>query len=176
MRKSQGLTGSEDGFSLIECAVSLFLVSIGLIAIMNLMTVSLLTSKGQGETATLATTLAKNKLEVLTALPFSDAFSDTTVSPTAASGGSGLCGEMSPGSSCGSVDPQAPATGFCDFLDMNGQPTGEAEAVAFIRQWKITAAASGDLKILTVRTSGLMPSASGPPPNTVLTTLIVRGG
>jgi hypothetical protein len=60
------------------------------------------------------TEYAQDKLEQLMALSFGDTTSDTRVFPATTAGGTGL---TAPG---GSADTAAPANGFVDYLDING--------------------------------------------------------
>jgi hypothetical protein len=74
-------------------------------------------------------------MEQLLALSYGDVTSDTTVFPSANSGGTGL-------SVGGSIDPSAPVASYVDYLDASGNLLTSAGGAApagwfYIRVWKI---------------------------------------
>ena len=89
-------------------------------------------------------------MEQLLALAYGDTTSNTAVFPAASSGGTGLA-------IGGSADPAAPAAGYVDWLDGNGNllPSSGTTAPAgwfYQRVWQTTLA-STNLKQITVTTT-----------------------
>ena len=74
-------------------------------------------------------------MEQLVSLAWGDWQSDTTVFPTASTGGVGL-------TIGGSSDPTAPVTGYVDYLDISGQPSSSAANWFYIRVWQISSVPS----------------------------------
>jgi prepilin-type N-terminal cleavage/methylation domain-containing protein len=145
------------GFSLLEVMTATALMAVGLVAVAQLFLVAIDAARWSG-TTTVAATLAGEKLEQLRSLaffldetgtPITDSTTDLTVTPSSATGGTGLL--ASPASSLTANTP-----GYVDHLDAAGQWVG-AGAIAprnavFSRRWSVTpvAAHPGDALLLQV--------------------------
>jgi hypothetical protein len=86
-------------------------------------------------------------MEQLLVLAYGDSSTDTTVFPAATAGGTGL-------SLGGSANPSAPAAGYVDWLDVNGNPLAAAGTAApagwyYKRVWQVSNAGT-NLKQITV--------------------------
>src|SRR5438876_5795785 len=152
---------SESGISLVETMIATVLIAVGLMAVLGLFAASMVHNQAHGDLASRATTYGQTKMEALLALQFTDASTDTTVWPYAATG-KGLCDPLAANATCGGVDPANPVVlgPFVDYLDYQGMPTtatatlvGGDLAWRYMRQWMIQADASTNLKTVTVRTS-----------------------
>ncbi len=136
--------GRDAGFSLIEVLISIGLlttVSVGVAQLMALSVRANYTARG----ATSTTAMAEQKMEQLralmwgfasdgTGLPVSDTTANLSVTP-AAQNGSGL--NPSPSNAI-----EQNVSGFCDFLDANGNWVGTGSdapaGAAYVRRWSIT--------------------------------------
>ncbi len=162
---------SERGITLLEVMVSFLLMAVGMVAALTLLTVAVMSSYRDNDGFTAVTTQAQNKLEELVALEFEDSTADTTVSPTAPTGGTGLCGLMAPASSCGSVAKGTLVSDFVDFLDQSGQRLPTAQSAHYMRQWEIRSDPTARLKTISVRATQLASFGTGPAATAVVTTL-----
>src|SRR6187549_381637 len=85
-------------------------------------------------------------MEQLLVLAYGDEDADTRVFPAAANGGTGLA-------QGGSSNPAAPANGYVDYLDMNGNLLASGGGVPadwfYARAWSVTSP-SVNLKLVTV--------------------------
>jgi prepilin-type N-terminal cleavage/methylation domain-containing protein len=132
----------ERGFSLIETLVALVVLTVGLLGVLGLFGLATATNSSQGDYGTRTTEYALDKIEQLMGLQFADTISNTTVTPTQATGGTGL-------SVGGSANPSAPVAGYEDYIDSTGTqqsiaPTG----FYYTREWQITSNGDGTLTIL----------------------------
>src|SRR5690242_1790591 len=84
----------ERGSTMLETVVALVILTIGVMGVMGLLTVAVTQNWNQGDRSTRTTEYAQDKMEQLLALNFTDGSSDTTVYPTASTGGTGLGGTM----------------------------------------------------------------------------------
>jgi hypothetical protein len=75
--------------------------------------IALTQSENQGHLAARTAEYAQDKMEQLLVLSFGDTTSNTTVFPASNAGGTGL-------TQGGSNNPAAPAAGYADYLDANG--------------------------------------------------------
>jgi hypothetical protein len=149
---------SEAGFSLLETVMATLMLAICMAGVTALFSYDIGTSKGQGDIATRTIAYSQDKMEQLLSLDFTDATSDTTVSPITDTGGTGIGGDMVDGSSVGAVPPTAPAAGYVDYLTSDGVRQTTADSKTFYtRQWKISI--SNKVKTIEVVTKAL--SASG---------------
>jgi type II secretory pathway pseudopilin PulG len=160
-----GVQSSEAGLTLIETMVAAVVLLVGVVAMMGMFGVAVRQNQDQGRLAVQTATYCQNKLQELESLKFLDSSTDTSTWPPASSGGTGLCGDMAPGTTCGGIDPASPVSGFVDYLDSDGNPVTGLAGAAFVRQWQIVADATGTLKTITVLTQAVEPSP--PPPPTV---------
>ena len=136
---------AETGFSLLETLVAVTLLSIGVGALAQLSVISADANR-RARAITTASVLAQQKMEQLRALTWrfdplglrvSDETSDTSVTPEAPTGGTGL--SVSPAASLATNTP-----GYCDFVDPSGRLLGDggggSEVPAnalYIRRWSI---------------------------------------
>ena len=122
--------------------VAMVILLTGLMSMAQLLTYSTTTNRG-ARTDTLATVFAEQKLEQLRALaygfdmaglPVSDVDTDTSVSPEAPNGGTGL--QPSPGNSLRQNTP-----GFVDYVNAYGQIVGNGAqpptGTVYTRRWSI---------------------------------------
>lgn len=164
----------QSGMSLLETTIAVAVLLVATVGIMTLALVATATTENQGHLAARASEYAQDKMEQLIALAYGDTTTDTTVFPSANSGGTGL-------TVGGSSDPNAPAAGYVDYLDISGNPlvyTGGAAPATwyYIRVWQVSLpAGSTNLKQLTVaakvRASVGGTGGVGALPQTTVTTL-----
>jgi Tfp pilus assembly protein PilV len=144
---------SQSGVTLIETLISVLLLlalGAGMTSVFGFCTGM---NKSQGEMATRTTELAQDKMEQLLALQFNDAASNTTVFPTATSGGTGLGGSMSASTTVGGTTKGSPVTNYVDYTDATGNLLTSSTGSFFTRQWSITTPAvtsPANLKTITV--------------------------
>jgi Tfp pilus assembly protein PilV len=156
----------ERGVTLIETVIASAVLLIGIGGVLGMFTVAVSQDSSRGDTATRTAVFSQDKMEQLLALNFNDSSANTTVYPTATTGGTGLGGVMAGSATVGGINPASPVTSYVDYLDNGAQQTTAAGA-NFMRQWKITTNAAGNLKTITVLTTvvnwtgrGLAPSAT----------------
>ena len=165
----------EAGISLIETMIALAILLVCSIGILSMAAVSMTTTENQGHLAARTTEYAQDKMEQLLGLSFSDgqftagtdttAIDATTNSYTLGTGGTGLVAG-------GNLSTTAPAAGYVDYLDANGNPLGGGSNrpanTFFIRLWQITNT-TASLKTITVRVAAVsgVNGASSPPSSTV---------
>ena len=159
----------ESGISLIETMIAMVVLAVGMLSTMSLFSLAVAQNSDKGDRATRTTEYAQDKMEQLLALSFTDSASDTTVSPTAATGGTGLGGVMAGGTTVGSVPPAAEVSNYVDYLTANGVVQTTSTGAAYCRQWSITTNAGGNLKTITVVARALTATANqGAAPSTTL--------
>jgi Tfp pilus assembly protein PilV len=129
------LRRSQRGISLIEMLIATGLLLVGVAPLLAVFTNGVASTKMQGEFSSRTTVYAQAKMDELLALGFNDTTTDTTQSPPAASGGTGL-------TAGGSVDTDFGATGYVDYLDQYGNHVTAPNAF-YTRQWQITNNISG---------------------------------
>jgi hypothetical protein len=137
----------EAGVTLIETVVATGLLLLMLAGLVSVSFVATTSTENQGHLSARTTEYAQDKMEQLLALAYGDVQSDTTQFPAANSGGQGLAVG-------GSVNPAAPANGYVDYLDVNGNLLGGGAAPAtwyYERVWQVTNP-SANLKQITVTT------------------------
>jgi len=126
---------SQRGMSLLEVVIALAILLIVSVSIMTVSILSIKTTESQGHLSARTAEYAQDKMEQLLALAFTDAQSDTTstmsgIITTANSGGTGLAVG-------GSSNPLAPAVGYVDYLDSNGNPVASGGNWYYVRVWQI---------------------------------------
>lgn len=133
---------NESGFTLIETLVATGILAVALTALAQMFAISVqnnLVARNAGFTSILAV----QKMEQLRGLtygfdtlglPITDSSTDTSVTPEAATGGTGLA--PSPSNTI-----RASTNGYVDYLDHNGTSLGGGTVVpdgaAFIRRWMV---------------------------------------
>ena len=153
----------ESGLTLVESLIALLILLIGLLAMAQALTFSVVASKTHGRDAAKATAFAHDKMQELTNLRFDDTTTNVTVNPPYPATGSGLAAG-------GSVPPAAPVGQYVDYLDFSGTRTAAGNAV-FTRQWQIIDdPASPELKRIIVTVTSNRSFRMGPPPSTTVVT------
>jgi hypothetical protein len=160
--KSRAFHGAS-GATLIETMFAVVILAIATLFIMSLLTLSVGQNWAAGDRGTRASEYAQDKMEQLLALSFSDSSSNTTVYPTAASGGTGLAVG-------GGTNTSSPVTGYVDYLDDFGNlQTSSSTNSAFIRVWSVSDNTAGNLKTITVVAQAINRTANeGPAASTTL--------
>jgi Tfp pilus assembly protein PilV len=153
----------ESGISLVESLIAILILLVGLLAMAQALTFSVLASKTHGRDATKATTAANDKMQELTSLEFEDTTTDVTVGSPYPATGNGL-------SAGGSIPPADPVAGYADYLDSSGART-TADNALFTRQWQIIDdPAGGELKRIIVSVTSNRSFHVGTPPSTTIVT------
>ena len=156
---------SQAGMTLLETLVAVALLLIVSVGVMSMVVTALSTTENQGHLAARTAEYAQDKMEQLLVLAFGDTTTDTTVFPASPVGGQGLAVGGSP-------DPNNPALGYVDYLDVNGRLLGANPAGGwfYIRVWQITSL-SANLKQVTVtaRVAAQMGGSGALPQSTVVT-------
>lgn len=139
---------SEAGISLVETLAATALVLVAIAGMGSMGVLGMTTTENQGHLAARCTEYAQDKMEQLLVLAWTDTDADTRVFPAAAIGGTGL----TPG---GSAVSTAPADGYVDYLDVNGNLLASGAGAPadwyYIRVWSVTTpAGSANLKQITV--------------------------
>jgi len=161
---------SARGFNLIETMIAMTVLLVGLVAVISVFTISISQNTNQGEFAMRNTQYAQDKMEQLLTLSFSDSTTNTTVYPPAATGGTGLGVELTPGATKGSVNSASPVSGYVDYLDASGKLLASSSGWFYKRQWSIALDSSSTLKTITVLATSK--TVVGPGKTPVSTTLI----
>src|SRR5260370_32171192 len=134
---------AQAGFSLVEAMIGLGLLLVVSAGVMGLGAVALSTTENQGHLAARTAEYAQDKMEQLLALRYKDIQSDTTVFPSATTGGTGLVAG-------GNLSSTAPTAGYVDYLDTSGNPIAAGGNWQYIRVWEIDENAGGNLKTISV--------------------------
>ncbi len=170
-RKGRKRLTVDRAVTLIESMIAVMILMVGIVSVMSMFSVAVGQNRNQGDLATRTTEYAQDKLEQLLALNFADGSTDTTVSPPASTGGTGLGGSMAPSLTVGSVDPTAPVSQYVDYLDPNGKVLPGSTGSLFTRQWSIATDSTGSLKTITVFAIAYSPKGLGLAPSTTLVCL-----
>jgi prepilin-type N-terminal cleavage/methylation domain-containing protein len=149
-------------FSLIETMIAIAVLTVGLIGVLGLFGTTTALNSRQGDYGTRTTEYAQDKIEQLMGLQFADTTSNTTVTPTTATGGNGL-------TAGGSVNPASPVTAYQDFINSAGsQQSAAPTGFYYRRQWQIISNADGTRTILAYAQLVGGPSGAGALPSTTL--------
>jgi len=147
-RRLGAVSRAEAGLSLLEVMIALGILLVVSLGILPLGLIAVATTENQGHLAARTTEYSQDKMEQLLTLAYNDAVSDTRVFPAAATGGTGLA-------IGGSADPSAPAAGYVDYLDVNGNVIAAGNNVPagwfYRRVWQISSP-SANMKQITVTT------------------------
>lgn len=103
----------ERGTTLIETSIAAAILLVVMAGLMGMAAMATSITENEGHLNARTTEYAVDKMEQLLELTYGDAQSNTTVFPSANSGGTGLAVG-------GSSDPAAPAVGYTDYLDQSG--------------------------------------------------------
>ena len=167
--KGRKILTRESGTSLIETVVGLLILTVGVVGVMGFLSIAVTQNWNQGDRSTRTTEYAQDKMEQLMALSFSDASSNTTVYPTASTGGTGLGGAMSGSTTVGSIAAGSPVTQYVDYIDASGVLTTNSTGALYSRQWSITTNATATLKTISVVVRAMIQTTNGAaPPVTTL--------
>ncbi len=134
---------NECGITLVETMIAVLILVVGLLSMAQVLAFSVIASKTHGRDSGKITAAARDKMEELMALQFTDTASDTTVYPNASAGGEGL-------KAGGVVYPGTPQDKYHDHLDDSGARTTDPNNVVYTRQWNISNNADSTLKKITV--------------------------
>jgi hypothetical protein len=140
---------SDEGTTLIETMVALGVLAVAVAGLLGVVTLTAKLTEDQGHLAARATEYAQDKMEQLLALKYGDTTTNTAVFPASLAGGTGL-------TVGGSANPNVPAAGYVDWLDVNGNLLVSAGTTApngwfYKRVWAV-ANPSNNLKQVTVTT------------------------
>jgi hypothetical protein len=144
---------SETGTTLIEVTVACAILLVVMAGLMGMAAMATSITENQGHLGARTTEYAVDKMEQLQELTYGDAQSNTTVFPSVKNGGTGL-------SVGGSINTAAPAVGYADYLDPDGNilctiasPCTAAPPATWYykRVWQISTP-SANLKLMTVTT------------------------
>jgi hypothetical protein len=134
---------------LIETVIASGVLMVTMLGLLSLGALATLYTENEGHLAARTTEYAQDKMEQLLALAYTDAGSNTTVFPAAASGGTGLA-------IGGSADTASPINGYVDWLAYDGSLLGGGTSAPttwfYKRVWKITTPSSGMKQITVVTT------------------------
>ena len=119
----------ESGMTLVESTMAILILLVGMLAMAQGLTFSVVASKTYGRDSGKATASAHDKMEELNGLQFSDTTTNVTVAPPYPASGYGL-------TAGGSVYPATPTPGYADYIDLTGART-TASSAAYTRQWQI---------------------------------------
>jgi Tfp pilus assembly protein PilV len=153
---------NESGMTLVETMMAILILLGGLLTMAQVLAFSVMASKTHGKDSGRVTAAARDKMEELNALSFSDTASNVTVLPNQTTGGVGL-------TAGGSVYPANPVAGYSDTLNSAGSRTTNANDVAYTRQWQITND-SATLKTIRVSVRSNKSFRVGTAPSTLLIT------
>jgi Tfp pilus assembly protein PilV len=157
----RGMMKDQSGMTMVESMIAILILLSGLLAMAQVMVVSVMASKTFGRDAGKTTAAAHDKMEELTGLPFADTTTNVTVAPPYSSNGAGL-------TAGGDIDPGTQVEGYVDYLDHAGLRTSSADA-AYTRQWEIIDE-STHLKKIIVSVRSNQSFQYGTAPSTVLVT------
>jgi Tfp pilus assembly protein PilV len=135
----------ERGMTLVETMIALMVLLFGLMAMAQVLAFSVVASKTYGRDATKTTAFARDKMEELGSLSYSDVHTNVTVDSPYPTNGVGL-------TAGGHVPPDSPDEGYCDYVDSAGVRT-DAENALYTRQWQILSDGTNIKKIIVAVTS-----------------------
>jgi prepilin-type N-terminal cleavage/methylation domain-containing protein len=141
-----GCIKEQSGMTLIESMIAMLILLVGLLSIAQVLTLSIIASKNYGRDAGKTTASARDKMEELSGLNFTD------VRLTAG----------------GSIDPANPATAYVDYLDPDGSIIVPGPG-AYTRQWQIIDD-STSLKRIIVSVTSTRSFKHGVAPSTTMVT------
>jgi Tfp pilus assembly protein PilV len=151
----------ESGMTLVESMMAIVILLVGLLTMAQVLAFGVIASKTFGRDAGKTTASARDKMEELTGLRFSDTTTNVTVTPPYPTNGVGL-------TAGGSIYPSSPVAGYSDYLDMLGGRTPGTGA-AYTRQWQIINDAANVKRIIVSVTSNKS-FKYGTAPSTVIVT------
>jgi hypothetical protein len=158
---------SDEGTTLVETIIALAILAGAIAGLLSMVTLTAKLTEDQGHLAARATEYAQDKMEQLLALKYPDTTSNTAVFPATAGGGTGLAVG-------GSADPSAPAAGYVDWLDVNGNLLaggGAAPAGWFYKRVWSVSSPSANLKQISVTTIVAFSMSRTMPPQATVSAL-----
>jgi prepilin-type N-terminal cleavage/methylation domain-containing protein len=151
----------EKGMTLVEVMIAILILLSGLLVMAQVMAFSVIASKTMGRDAGKTTAAARDKMEELMGLSFSDVTTNVTVAAPFPATGLGL-------TAGGSVYPADPVDGYVDYINQSGV-RGTAASAGYTRQWQIVNT-SAALKTLIVSVRSTKSFRFGIAPSTTLIT------
>lgn len=143
---------AQAGFSLIETVIATALMCAVAAGLMALAAIALSTTENEGHLLSRTSEYCQDKMEQLLALAYVDSSSNTTVIPTASSGGTGLA-------IGGGTNPSSPVSGYVDWLDSSGNiltvnGTTAPAGWFYVRVWQVSAGTvdATNTKLISVTT------------------------
>lgn len=129
----------DHGVTLVETVMAMFIAIVAVAGLGGGIVTALIQNKNQGAEITVATTLARDKMEQLLSVQFSDTTQNTTgITDTGWGKGLTAGGTLAEITAC---PTSGPAIGYSEFMDSSGkQITGACASVAnvsYVRQWAI---------------------------------------
>jgi hypothetical protein len=119
-RRFRDRFADESGTTLIETIIASSILVVGMAGLMGLTSMTVSITENQGHLGARTTEYAVDKMEQLLELTYGDAQSNTTLFPSINTGGTGMGGNLTVGSSAGSSNPATPVVGYTDYLDASG--------------------------------------------------------
>lgn len=160
------LRSGEAGVSLIETLAATALILVAIAGLGSMGILGMTSTENDGHLAARCTEYAQDKMEQLLVLAYGDSSTDTRVFPAVA-GGTGLAVG-------GSSVTTAPAAGYVDYLDQNGNLLAVGAGVPanwfYMRVWAV-ANPSANLKQVTVTATVRTTLGSKAPPSSTVTAL-----
>lgn len=158
----------DGGTTLVETIIALTVLVVAIVGLLGMVTLTAKLTEDQGHLAARATEYAQDKMEQLLALKYGDSTSNTAVFPATAAGGTGLAVG-------GSSNANAPAAGYVDWLDGNGNLliSNGVNAPAnwfYKRVWQVSSP-QANLKQVTVTTTVRFSMSRTELPNATVTAL-----
>ena len=140
---------SQRGMTLIEVSIATGLLLVAMVGLLSMAAIATTYTENHGHLEARTTEYAQDKMEQLLALKYGDTSSNTAVFPATSAGGTGLAVG-------GSSNPEAPAAGYIDWLDVNGNLLAVSGVTApagwfYKRVWQV-APAGANLEQVTVTT------------------------
>lgn len=158
---------NEAGVSLVETLAATALILIAMAGLGSMGILGMTSTENDGHLAARCTEYAQDKMEQLLVLAYDNTTSDTRVFPSTDAGGTGLAVG-------GSSAPAAPAAGYVDYLDQNGNllPAGAGVPADwfYVRVWAVSSP-SLNLKQVTVTATVRSTLGRYAPPSSTVTAL-----
>jgi hypothetical protein len=159
---------SDAGSILVETMVAMSLLLVVMAGVVSMDGIAMNFTENYGHLAARTAEYAQDKMEQLVVLSYGDTTSDTRVFPSTPSGGTGLA-------IGGSSSTAAPAAGYVDYLDLNGNlipATGTAAPAGwhFKRVWQVSSP-SANLKQITVTVTVALAFGRLQPPSSTMVSL-----
>jgi prepilin-type N-terminal cleavage/methylation domain-containing protein len=151
----------ENGMTLIESLMAILILLVGLLGMAQVLAFSVVASKTYGRDAGKASVAARDKMEELTGLQFSDATTNVTVNPPFPTNGVGL-------TAGGSIYPADPVAGYTDRLNAAGARITSGQP-NYTRQWQIINE-SANVKRIIVSVTSNRSFDYGTAPSTIVVT------